>query len=400
MAIVLSVNIAFVYIALYKSSVFLIVAQVVLSFFKFFWNTVCSPFFIRWTAHYLSSSENATRKESSTGFFPLQLFVALFNNIAIPCLVVGAVDPSCFYNVIVPAASETSHYVYAECKVYTIVGCIQVVPQIASASFDPPFAYSYQCSSSFITYYAPTFVYMCLVATIFAPAMQLVAQKIHQKLPKDSRMFRMLDFCLPPVLKPVSTQSNLQRNIFKPYFDANLVLVTLLVNFGIMMTFGAVFPPLGIALAVSILFIAYFAKLKIGRLITNVVTEEKWEYLDIIEAECRGVGSPRQLRQSVWMLVSFSCAFYTLFLFDTLGNQMGFRGAAWVLIVVPLAPLITYCGMCLYAYYTESTICPTALLHTAAEEVDIESDIELHEHGAAVNVKTMVENPLSATTRQ
>eukprot|EP01032_Pedospumella_encystans_P015958 gene15958-18225_t len=61
-AIVLSVNIAFVYIALYKSSVFLIVAQVVLSFFKFFWNTVCSPFFIRWTAHYLSSSENATRK--------------------------------------------------------------------------------------------------------------------------------------------------------------------------------------------------------------------------------------------------------------------------------------------------------------------------------------------------
>lgn len=396
--VVLGVNIAFVYIALYKSSVLLIIAQVLLSFFKFLWNTVCSPFFIRWTAHYLSSSENATRKESSTGFFPLQLFVALFNNIAIPCLVVGAVDPSCFYNVIVPAESETSHYVYAECKLYTIVGCVTVVPEIASASFDPPFAYSYQCSSSFITYYAPTFVYMCLVATVVAPLTQLVAQKIHKKLPKDSVLFRVLDFCLPPVLKPVDTQNVVQRNIFKPYFDANLVLVTLLVNFGIMLTFGAVFPPLGIALAVTIFFVAYFAKLKIGRLITSVIAEGKWEYLEIIEAECRGVGSARQLRQSVWMLVCFSCAFYTLFLFDTLGNKVGFRGAAWVLIVVPLFPLFAYCLLRLY--YSLSAELGALNTNDLSSNVTEVVDIELHEHKRIPIITAVVENPLRGADSQ
>jgi len=347
--VVLGANIAFVYIALYESSVLLIIAQVLMSIFKFMWNTVCAPFFIRWTAHYLASSHKEVQRESKTSFFSLQLFVALFNNIAIPCLVVGVVDPSCFYNAIVPAQSETSHYVFAECKVYAVVGCLKVVPEIASASYDPPFAYSYQCSSSFITYYAPTFVYVCLVATLVAPVTQLAAQKIHAYINQDTLLFRALDFCLPPVLKPLQ-HGPLTRNVFKPYFDANLVLVTLLTYLGVMLTFGAVFPPLGIALAVTIFFVAYFAKLKIGRLITNVISEGLFGYLDIIQAECQGVGSVRKLKQSVWMLVSFSCGFYTLFLFDTLGNKVGFRRAAWVLIVVPLTPLIAYCAVRLYTY--------------------------------------------------
>jgi hypothetical protein len=42
------------------------------------------------------------------------------------------------------------------------------------------------------------------------------------------------------------------------------------------------------------------------------------------------------------MLVTVSCWFYTLFLFDTLGDAVGFEGAYWVLIVVPLLPLVLY----------------------------------------------------------
>jgi hypothetical protein len=36
------------------------------------------------------------------------------------------------------------------------------------------------------------------------------------------------------------------------------------------------------------------------------------------------------------MVVAYSCLFDTLFLFDTLGDAVGFEGAYWVLIVVPL----------------------------------------------------------------
>jgi hypothetical protein len=42
------------------------------------------------------------------------------------------------------------------------------------------------------------------------------------------------------------------------------------------------------------------------------------------------------------MLVALSCWFYTLFLFDTLGDAVGFEGAYWVLIVVPLTPVVLY----------------------------------------------------------
>lgn len=42
------------------------------------------------------------------------------------------------------------------------------------------------------------------------------------------------------------------------------------------------------------------------------------------------------------MLISISCLFYTLFLFDTLGNTAGFDGAYWVLIVTPLIPAVLF----------------------------------------------------------
>jgi hypothetical protein len=48
------------------------------------------------------------------------------------------------------------------------------------------------------------------------------------------------------------------------------------------------------------------------------------------------------LERAVWMLVTVSCWFYTLFLFDTLGDAVGFQGAYWVLIVMPLMPLVLY----------------------------------------------------------
>jgi hypothetical protein len=42
------------------------------------------------------------------------------------------------------------------------------------------------------------------------------------------------------------------------------------------------------------------------------------------------------------MLVTASCWFYTLFLFDTLGDAVGFERAYWVLIVMPMMPLVLW----------------------------------------------------------
>ena len=48
------------------------------------------------------------------------------------------------------------------------------------------------------------------------------------------------------------------------------------------------------------------------------------------------------LLRVVWVLIGLSCWFYTLFLFDTLGDDVGLSKSYWVLIVMPMMPFVLY----------------------------------------------------------
>eukprot|EP01032_Pedospumella_encystans_P015654 gene15654-17892_t len=52
--VVATFNVLFVLVALYQSNTLLLVAQVILSFFKLSWNSVCTPFLIRYIAYRMS----------------------------------------------------------------------------------------------------------------------------------------------------------------------------------------------------------------------------------------------------------------------------------------------------------------------------------------------------------
>jgi len=58
------------------------------------------------------------------------------------------------------------------------------------------------------------------------------------------------------------------------------------------------------------------------------------------------------------MILSFSCVFYTLFLFDTIADTDGVNKSVWVLIVVPLLPFVTYLMYILYEYTMRSGAIP------------------------------------------
>src|SRR5690606_25351348 len=119
--------------------------QVVLSFFKLVWNGVCTPFLIRRIADYLSDTT------SGAGFVSIQVMVALFNNIAIPCLVVAVVSPSCFYNVFDAPPDVNSRFVYNSCADFLDTGCEFYSPEIITTTYNPPFRYDFQCSSGILT---------------------------------------------------------------------------------------------------------------------------------------------------------------------------------------------------------------------------------------------------------
>ena len=379
-ALVLGVNIAFVYIALYESNTALVLAQLGLSLFKDGWNSVGSIRLMRWAFHAV-----ATNDTSRADFINTQLFVALFNNIAIPCLVVIFVSPSCSYNVLVAPPTVTFLYLYLQCAIFVNETCFFYYPSVASSTYSPPFTYSYQCAAQFLTSYAPTFVYLAIEVAFVTPALLVLLIRLHKRATPGTLWYRLLHYLLEhnlklPNLAATAAQSSepLKRSVYQPLFDANQMLVTLLTYLGILLTFGVVFPPLAVVMLVAILSLILVDRLAMGRFLASVLEQQRQlsapgevaasevspadsgsatdkqsgccdvgsRYIDVIELDSQGVGCLHldKLRIALWMVTCYCFAFYALFFFDTLGDEQGTARAYWVLIAVPLIPVGIFVG--------------------------------------------------------
>ena len=390
-ALVLGVNIAYVVVALNENGSALTAAQIALALFKVGFNSLCSPLLLRWVSHH------GLDDSGSRDFVSIQLIVGLVNNIAIPCFVVAIISPRCFYDIFEATDSVQSSYNYnGRCLEYNtdstkIVTCRQEQILSATTSYDPPFEYSYQCSSSFITYYAPAYVIMCILAGVAIPVVQVALQLLHSRAAPGTRWFALLDLVMPRILKPLHTDSS--RSMFVLYLDAQQHLTTLLNYLGLLLTFGAVFPPLAICFLATMVSIAAFARLRVGRFLHVSGEESAAGCVQIINTACVGAGNLVKLQHAVLTVLVFSCIFYTLFLFDTLGDSVGFFGAYWVLIVVPLIPISL--SFDLASALVAKNLQPGYVVNTVtsprrAERSEFASDVELQ---CAQN--WTVQNPIS-----
>jgi hypothetical protein len=348
-------NIGYVFAAIYAGTSYQTLAQLSLSVFKLIWNNFGSIYLIRWTHHYLASSATKAWRSKGAGFFAIQLFVQLFNYIVVPCVVVAAINPDCFNNAVVSAPAVTSYFYYEQCSVYSaLFGCVATSVDIASTSYNPPFTYSYECSSSLVTFYSPTFVYLGFIVTFISPLWNAFMRWVHIHSRRGTTWFAIVDFWVPPILHPVSAdtvQYDKPYDIFNPYVDANYILVTISAYLGVLLTFGFVFPPLALVMLVSICSTVYVSRIEVGRFLTDAISDGVHKYTDIIETECTGVGSIPKLIQNIRIIVIFACLFYTPFLFDTLGDEVGIKGCYWVMIVVPLFPLLIWSFHRVYRLY-------------------------------------------------
>jgi hypothetical protein len=88
--------------------------------------------------------------------------------------------------------------------------------------------------------------------------------------------------------------------------------------------------------------------------------------------------------RTTWMLITTCCWFCTLFLFDTLGDAVGFGAAYWVLVLVPVLPLLLYAASRWYDQRVVSTAAATA---TAAPAMGVEGlDDRSSVHSSTRNV--------------
>jgi Leucine-rich repeat (LRR) protein len=360
LVVVVGVNIAYVYVAIYESSSLLVFAQVVLSLFKLTWSSVCTSEILRLTTQYVTRS-TMTQVYSEANFASVQVFVALLNSIVIPCCVVAVVSPNCFYDAFVAAPTVVSDFFYVACvQINVDRTCERFLPAKGRTYFDPPFIYSYQCSSSMITYYAPTFVNMAIISSFLAPAAQLLNLYLYHRAAPSGRWHAVLRYFLPRLLVPTTAAPVASGTVSRveattvvaghAVYNANRLVSNIAMFVGVLLTFGVVFPPLSAALAMTVVGVAYYEKAKIGHFAHAALELTAPHLLDALDADCRALGSvPLLLYNTLWMLLTVCCGFYTLFLFDTLGDVVGLTGAYWVLIVMPLAPLCLYfCSACIF----------------------------------------------------
>lgn len=186
---------------------------------------------------------------------------------------------------------------------------------------------------------------MCIINTFVVPSAQLTLQYLYRRSDpsQNSLYFRCLDKLVPKLLKPaVGTQIGAGSH---NYLNLHRVVVSLVSYLGLVLTFGAVFPPLAAAFLVTMVAIIYFTQYNVCNFVANAQEHQLQHVVDFVEQECQRVGTLPILTFSMWMLVTVCACFYTLFLFEILGDAVGLRGSYWVLIVVPLLP------MCLYIVY-------------------------------------------------
>jgi Leucine-rich repeat (LRR) protein/uncharacterized membrane protein len=341
LVVVAAINGGFVVATLQLHGKRLIFVQVLLAVFKLGFNNIMVPA-LQGRVKMMGWGHKTT---------VTQLGLVLVNLIAIPCLVVLCVSPACYYNAFRRPAAVPSSYVYsgdclslrvfpdADTGTHTLI-CGGVQTAVDTTTYNPPFTYSYQCSSSFITSYAPTFVIMCIISGFVVPAYHLSLFLLRRSLSPASHLNSVVTVATPHILQDLRGPQTLDQATRDPLFDASQLVTSLLTYLALLFTSGALFPPLAVCCAVAMASVVLTARLKVGRYVSAAVAAGRQDCLDEVESACADVATPQQLRVATYLVLAASCVFYTLFLFDTLGYEVGFAGAFWVLIVVPLLPLL------------------------------------------------------------
>jgi hypothetical protein len=178
---------------------------------------------------------------------------------------------------------------------------------------------------------------MFTIDAFVAPALLWLVKLLHSRAAsKKSAWCRTLDMLLPRILKVETSRSAEDENEdpLQPaqYFSFDEFVVRMLNMVAILSTFGVILPPVAVVCCVAVWSATFQTQLLIGHLVTV-----RPSLVSGIEERCGGAMD--MFINSVWIVVPFTTLFYALFLFDTLGDAVGWRAALWAPLLMCSLPL-------------------------------------------------------------
>ena len=311
-------------------------------------------------------SPNEIRMESRHTMF--HVFLVLLNNIAFPCLVIMVISSNCFQNAIFSSTPINTSYTYLQCNTAFFRSdgnavCIDASLQTVVTTFYPPFQYSYQCSSMFITNFTNIYLYMFAMVGFITPALKVAIKLLHSYLYSDllnipyeerTRLRKVIEYLLPPLLQPTYDELPSDLPIL---VDRNKLLVRTATFISILLTYGAAFGPLAIVICISIFISTVFEQVLIGRLLTlekGKYGDRKFTYRQIINKETEGISE--NVAPMIWVMWPFVSLFYAFFIFDIQGSEVGWEPSIWATVLMAVTPILLWLLIKSYNKLTENII--------------------------------------------
>lgn len=266
----------------------------------------------------------------------------------IPFLASSIFSPTCFYHVINQAKPVKSQYLNDVCIQLNyfqgILTCVTNEVILTQTEYNPPFRYNYECSSSIIKSYSTIYITMAALLLVNQTTVMFIIRMFYRFVNKKSKLFKIMDSMIPTKIKPnqsAERESQISNLNFisddNVPFNRSIFIINVFSFLSLILTCGIVVPPVGIILTGSLYFYIHITNSYMGKKFddklstiseTNILpglNKKEWIIL-IFSYEKILENIEQNLNQCLFLfLLPTMSIFYTVLLFDILGNNANFE---------------------------------------------------------------------------
>jgi hypothetical protein len=181
------------------------IIEILVSFFKIIWKWTLFPLLTRRFKKYLINDNNIGLKQYDDEVI-YQCSIGVINNLIIPLLVSAAIPPNCFVNALSTQAAVESVYYVNQCQNFHIMEgvlqCTKFQSMPEKTTYEPPFDYTYQCSSTIASTYSSIYIIMSILLVVTDTIIIFSMNTFYKKMNKSSSIFKFIDNFIPNSMKP------------------------------------------------------------------------------------------------------------------------------------------------------------------------------------------------------
>jgi Leucine-rich repeat (LRR) protein len=377
MIVMVIVNVLYVFASLdpERYNKYIELFAVLLAIFKTGWKSYLLPLLLS----ILTTNKaeiDATNKSKDNKYFKFNIvflcIIGILNIIVIPLLTTSFLSHYCFYYSLIPQSEISSSYNYIKRQiVFESNGGVFFKPGKATrtSSYQPPFEYSYQCANTLMTTYDSVYIYMSLlliIISLLVPFIKTCVSKV-----KNKRIKKLMNKFVPSKLKPLESSftnyNNYKSELFKKKNEGNdgkeikvnlfktcykisrkykinaiflnqtQYIVDIVIFMTLSVTIGFMIPLVGIIICISLYLYIHSVLSNISGKLTNATIEDK----EILEKECENIFENLSINLNSYIYPIMGI-FFSLFVFDIIGDVEGSDVAIFYFIFTLLIPFILW----------------------------------------------------------